>query len=148
MFKHKNHPVVDEKTSGEHAQVEDIKAEQPISTSSAKLPKDTSPEALRELLEKNLKWSQIIYEQNRRINSKLFWYDFLSWIRVLLIAIPLILAVIYLPPFIERAWGQYRELLGQVNDISQSGSSGSLEKLLQLLPFDPAKQEQLKSILK
>jgi hypothetical protein len=29
--------------------------------------KDTSPHALRELLEKNLKWSHLIFEQNRRI---------------------------------------------------------------------------------
>jgi hypothetical protein len=33
--------------------------------------KDTSPHALRELLEKNSKWSHLIYEQNKRTNKKM-----------------------------------------------------------------------------
>lgn len=121
-------------------------------------PKDASPEALRELLEKNLKWSQIIYEQNRKINGKLFWYAFSGWLRVFLILVPLVLAVWFLPPLLKNMLGQYQEIMGgllgapggnksavgALKDVSPS----SLEQLLKILPLNSAQQEQLKTILK
>lgn len=110
--------------------------------------KDTSPVALRELLEKNLKWSQIIYEQNRKINGKLFWYAFAGWVRVFIIAVPLVLAVIYLPPYVSRIWSRYQNLLGQTDVLPDNISSNTLEKFLQLFPLDAAKQEQIKTILR
>src|SRR3989338_10629452 len=134
MFRHKNHAVEDAKK---------IIKEAPVATE-----KDTSPSALRELMEKNLKWSQIIYEQNRKINSKLFWHAFAGWVRVFIIIVPLILAAIYLPPYVSKIWNQYQNLLGQTNILSNGVSSNTLEKFLQLLPLDVAKQEQVKTILK
>lgn len=61
--------------------------------------KDVSPLALRELMEKNLKWSQILYEQNRRINRKLFWAAVARWIQ-LLVALGVVgLGIVYAPRF-------------------------------------------------
>jgi hypothetical protein len=59
--------------------------------------KDTSPLALRELIEKNLKWSQILYEQNRRINRKLFWTAVARWIQLLVTLGVVGLGVVYAP---------------------------------------------------
>src|SRR6266545_1099938 len=65
--------------------------------------KDVSPEALRELLEKNLKWSQIIYEQTRKINSKLFWKTVWGWLLFLIFfVIPTALSIWYLPTLIRN----------------------------------------------
>lgn len=116
-------------------------------------PKDVSPEALRELLEKNLKWSQIIYEQNRKLNGKMFWYAFSGWVRVLLILAPLLLALWFLPPLVRDFFGKYENIM----DSLQSGgkvlngktvSPSSLEQLLKILPLNVLQQEQIKAILK
>jgi len=113
--------------------------------------KDVGPAALRELLEKNLKWSQIIYEQNRKINRKLFWYDLSGWLRLIIILVPLALAVIFLPPILQNFWQKYGSVFQNPSNISNSaGVSGqsAIDQLLKLLPVNPAQQEQLKQILK
>lgn len=108
-------------------------------------PKDASPAALRELLEKNLKWSQIIYEQNRKVNSKLLWAAAANWLRLLVIAVPLVLAVWYLPAIIKELRAKYGFLLnaavkGQVSPVS-------VNNLLDILPINAVEREQLKAIL-
>ena len=103
---------------------------------------------LKELLEKNLKWSQIIYEQNRKINNKLMWAAIGGWLRLVLILAPLIWAVWFLPPLVNKFMKNYGNLLGVKTDLTQSVPSGSLEQIMKLLQLDPAKQEQLKSLLK
>ncbi|HLD60524.1 MAG TPA: hypothetical protein VJA27_00070 [Patescibacteria group bacterium] len=98
---------------------------------------------LKELLEKNLKWSQIIYEQNRKINHKLLWAAIASWLRFLIIAVPLILAILYLPRLIKEFQCSF---LGGTD--CPAGQKNGNENLLKLLPLDPAQKEQLKAILK
>ncbi|MDO8499304.1 MAG: hypothetical protein Q7S66_01440 [bacterium] len=135
MFKHKGAPTPSTPTIVEDA----VAIVEPV--------KDASPEALRALLEKNLKWSQIIYEQNRKINRKLFWYDFMGWLRLLVVAVPLIFALIYLPPIIKNLLQKYNSIL-QPGAGSQTAETGSLANILKLLPLSPVQQEQLKQILK
>ncbi len=115
--------------------------------------KDASPSALRDLLEKNLKWSQIIYEQNRKINHKLFWIVLSGWTRVLIILAPIILAIIFLPPYVQSFWQKYGETINGVLSATQKmntvgSGNASLEQILQMLPLDSAKQQQIKQILK
>ena len=156
MFRHKNHVGEDAKKAKEapvgleeKADEIDKKVSGHSTGSGLVTGKDTSPEALRQLLEKNLKWSQIIYEQNRRINSKLLWQAVAGWIRILIIVIPIIIAVIYLPPLLSDVMKQYQGLLGiQTGDNAKNSNSTALDQFLKLLPLDPAKQEQMKTILK
>lgn len=104
---------------------------------------------LKELIEKNLKWSQIIYEQNRKLNSKLLWMAVSSWIKIFIILIPLIAAGIFLPPLFKSVWSQYGELFGiSNNNEQQTKPSNSLDGIIKMLNLDPAKQEQLKALLK
>lgn len=146
MFRHKN---TNEQKPVEDKQVEN--KELPVIESSSVLEKKTNSktdmEVVKELLEKNLKWSQIIYEQNRKINNKLLWASIASWLRVLIIVVPLILAVWFLPPIIQNFINSYSGLLGgkpPVNVIDKN----TMDQLLKTLPIDPAKQEQLKALLK
>ena len=101
---------------------------------------------IRELLEKNLKWSQIIYEQNRKINSKLLWTTIASWIKIVIIVVPLALAIIFLAPMAKNLSALYSNLL--LNGSVGTKSPESLEQIIKLLPINPAQQEQLKAILK
>lgn len=65
-----------------------------------------------ELLKKNLQWSQIIYEQNKKIKRSLnlmVWGGVLKWVIILA---PIILGIIFLPPLLKPYWDQYSSLLG------------------------------------
>ena len=96
------------------------------------LEKKGDQPSLKELLEKNLKWSQIIYEQNRKINNKLLWSAIANWLRLLIIVVPFILAIIYLPAIIKNFKDQYMNFLG----ASQSGKASSVEDIINLLPIN------------
>ena len=102
-------------------------------------------QGLRELIEKNLKWSQIIYEQNRKINNKLLWAAIFGWFKLIIIVGPIILGLIYLQPMLKGAWSQYASFFGANANVAQPAS---LDSFFQLFNLDPAKQEQLKALLK
>ena len=104
--------------------------------------------SLKELMEKNLKWSQIIYEQNRKINNKLLWTAIAGWLKVLLILVPLVLAVLFLGPLLKNVIAQYNDLLGKDSTSSSGTNQNSMDNFLKLFNLDPAKQEQLKTLLK
>ncbi len=107
-------------------------------------PKSAEPSlgSIRELLEKNLKWSQIIYEQNRKINRKLMWAAVAGWLRLLIIVLPLVIGIILLIP-----------LFKQFNCVLQGTQCGprdqaSFESLLKLLPLNQAQQNEIKQMIK
>lgn len=96
----------------------------------------------RDLLEKNLKWSQIIYEQNRRIGRILLWSAVARWLIVLLLAAPLVVGAVV----IYRNWQTYRCLWrGQT---CPAASPTGWDQLIKLLPLDATQREQLKAISK
>ena len=83
---------------------------------------EKTPEQITALLEKNLKWSEVIYEQNKKIQRRLTWMAIGSYLRLLLILIPLIVAIVYLP-----------KLMKQFTSVVQMNGSGSEELLQELL---------------
>lgn len=139
MFRHK--------TTTE-AEAVPAKLEAQVESKQESVPKPVEESSLKELIEKNLKWSQIIYEQNRKINSKLFWAGMFGWFKFILIVAPLILSIIYLEPMLKNVWAQYSDLLGSVSAVKDAPKQNSMENLLKLFNLDPAKQEQLKALLK
>ena len=100
---------------------------------------------IKELLEKNLKWSQILYEQNRKINSKLFWWDVAGWIKIAIIAIPIVLAFIYLPPYFQSFFKQYQNILGITKTVPVD--TNSVQTFLNNLNLSQTQKEVAKSIL-
>ena len=67
---------------------------------------------LRELLEENLKYAKAIYWSTEKVRRHLFWQRIFTLIYILvLIVLPLVVAVIYLPPFLKNYFGVYMELL-------------------------------------
>lgn len=144
MFKHASEGEVVE-SKKVVAATKEVEKSMAQSAPSVTLAKDVSPAALRDLLEKNLKWSQIIYEQNRKINRKLFWTAFAGWLRVLILVIPFVIAFYLLPPLLRQMQNQYKELL-PLQSLSGSTSS-TIQDFLKVLPLGPDQQAQIKSIL-
>ena len=144
MFRHKEKDASVDKSVVEVVEKNDlpIKIDEPV-----KMTPKTDQEVIKELLEKNLKWSQIIYEQNRKINSKLMWTAIAGWFRLFIVLASIVLATWYLPGVIKNLQDKYGSLLG-IKPSVQSLPSGSIEQLMKVLPLDAAKQEQLKALLK
>lgn len=71
--------------------------------------------ALTELIEKNIKWAQVIYNQNKKIQRRLSWMVFGSYFKLFLILVPLILGIIYLPPILSDFFTQYKQVFGGGN---------------------------------
>ncbi|MBI2037861.1 MAG: hypothetical protein HYT15_02930 [Candidatus Magasanikbacteria bacterium] len=141
MFRHKQTPSAEEPANPK----EDQAADSAVVLDKNKTISPVQPEAsLKELIEKNLKWSQIIYEQNRKINNKLLWIAIGGWVKILLILLPLIAAILFLPPLLADFWSGYSDLLGNAN----STSTPSFDTVIKLFNLDPARQEQLKALLK
>lgn len=81
----------------------------------------TSHDSLKELIEKNIKWSQVVYHQNKAIKHRLTLMVLGSYLRLALILTPIILGIIYLPPFISDIKTRYESVmnnLGTNSDIS------------------------------
>jgi len=69
-------------------------------------------DVLQELIEKNIKWSQVIYNQNKKINRRLTMMVIGSYVRLALIMAPIIIGILYLPPLLAQMMEQYQSVLG------------------------------------
>ncbi len=85
-----------------------------------------SHDSLKELIEKNIKWSQVVYHQNKAIKRRLTMMVAGNYIRLALILIPIILGAIYLPPFISDIKSRYESVTQNIN-----GGTIDMSKLLQ-----------------
>lgn len=73
---------------------------------------EVSSRDLKELLEKNLALTEEIHEMTLKIKRYITFQKILSFVYFLLIVVPLVLSVIYLPPLLKGVFSQYGELLG------------------------------------
>lgn len=97
---------------------------------------------LRSLIEKNIKWSQVIYEQNRKINRRLTFMVVGDYLKLLLVLGPLIAALIFLPPLFKQIWQEYSSLLqggasvnsgDQIKSIINGVSGQQLQEVLKMI---------------
>lgn len=78
---------------------------------------------ITELIQENIEMNQEMHHMLKSIKTYILMQRIWFGLKVLLILIPIILGVIYLPPVFQEWAGKYRDLL-------QSGSSNVLEKVL------------------
>ncbi|MFH1255273.1 MAG: hypothetical protein V1667_02285 [bacterium] len=69
-------------------------------------------EEIKKMLEQNLKLSSEIYKQTKYIKNYVFWAQIAGVVKILLIVVPLVIGIIYLPPLLKGAFDQYKDLLG------------------------------------
>lgn len=86
-------------------------------------------EEIKKLLEQNFKLTQEIYVMTKKIKNYVTFQKVMSVIYILLIIVPIILSIIFLPPLIKNYMGQYQELLGGDYSIQGllNGSGGNLD---------------------
>lgn len=74
--------------------------------------KHNPPNDTKELLAKNLLLSELIFEQNQRLQHRLTLMVIGNYVRLTIILTPIILGIIYLPPLVKDVWKDYGHLLG------------------------------------
>lgn len=68
-------------------------------------------EEIKKLLEENLRLTREIEKMVRSIKNFVIWQRIWGTLKFLLIVVPLVLAIIYLPPFLKDALKEYQNLL-------------------------------------
>ena len=98
---------------------------------------------IKELIEKNIKWSQVIYNQNKKIKHRMTMLVVGNYLRLLLIIVPIILGIIYLPALFGDMWQQYGSTLGL--DGTRAIDVGSLIKAVEQsgINVDPAQVQDV-----
>ncbi len=103
--------------------------------------KEDSNADLKKLIEDNIKWSQVIYTQNKKIKRRLGMMVFAGYLRLFIILAPIILAVIFLPPLIRDLTQEYGSFFNDLtgnqipfeqigNILEQFGSGSDVSKYL------------------
>jgi hypothetical protein len=73
--------------------------------------KKEEDDKVEKLLKENLETTQEIREMTRYIKRYVVVSQILGFIKLVLFVIPVVLGIIYLPPFIEKIIQQYQNLL-------------------------------------
>ncbi|MDD4611140.1 MAG: hypothetical protein PHU73_04295 [Patescibacteria group bacterium] len=68
-------------------------------------------EDIRKLLEKNYALSKETYRMVKNIRSYTRWQRFWGWVKFIIIVLPIILAIVYLPAILKDLTQKYQELL-------------------------------------
>lgn len=93
---------------------------------------------LRALIEKSIKLSEEVYEQNKKINKRLRNMVWGSYLRLALIIIPIIIGIIYLPAYFSQIMKQYQGVLDldsvlSAEQITNFSSSNQIKGIIDLL---------------
>ena len=95
--------------------------------------KNTAEEAgqVKKLLEKNLKLTEEIYKMSKSIKSFMMWQKIFGFLKILIIVVPIVIGILYLPPLLKNVFEQYQGLLGIEGDggniienLLKSGAGG------------------------
>ena len=76
---------------------------------------------LKSLLEENVKLSKAILRSTEKTRKYIRWMQIISIARILLIIIPLVIAILYIPPFLSKLNDIFGSLYGgeQFNILQQ-----------------------------
>ena len=95
------------------------------SRSDQSLPLPLSSE-LKNLLTENLQLTREIHALTKKINHWIVWQRVWLVFKIIIIVVPLILGILYLPALLQDIFGPYQKLL-------DSGSNGNQQDLIQQL---------------
>jgi len=80
-------------------------------------------EDLQKLLKKNFELNSEIFKMVKYIKKYIFWQKIWGVLKVLIILVPIILSIIYLPPFLNKVFSQYKGLfegVGVLKDVTSN----------------------------
>ena len=87
---------------------------------------------LRKLLQENLEISKELQEMTKKINRWVVWQRFWSVLKILIIVIPIVIGVLYLPPLVHKMVEPYQQLLNFGKDSSDQNLVDQIKSLINL----------------
>lgn len=109
----------------------------------------TSLDGLKDLLEKNLRWSQLIYEQNKKILRQIFWGTVFTWAKIIVTLAILILVIIFASSWYANLQKKYPFIFGAPGkQTATSTPPSSVDEFLKILPLNDIQRQQLKNFIK
>ena len=75
----------------------------------------SNEEKIEELIRKNGELNKEILAMTKYIKKYVFWQKIMGWLKLALIAIPIIFAFVYLPPFLKDIYELFQPLLDLAN---------------------------------
>jgi hypothetical protein len=78
---------------------------------------ETNSKKLQTLLEQNLARITELERQVEKIHTYIKWQRVFLVFKILIIVVPLVLGIIYLPPILQKMFAPYQELLGNVQEL-------------------------------
>lgn len=77
-------------------------------------------DVLINLMQESLKTNQEVLKLSRYIKKYIVWQKIFFWFKFVLVLVPIILAIVYLPPFLRGAFGSFQSLSGSFNSIIEN----------------------------
>ena len=72
---------------------------------------------IKKLLERNLEMTIETHKMVKKIKSHMFWQQVFGVLKILIIVVPLVIGIMYLPPLLDKIFSQYNELLQNPTEI-------------------------------
>lgn len=88
-----------------------------------------SMDQIERLVEENLLLTKEIHKMTKKISIFVRWSRVFSILKILLIVVPIILGILYLPPLLKDVFDQYKDLFGvggDANSIIQDVNNGGI----------------------
>ncbi len=83
---------------------------------------------LKKLLKTNIKLNEEILEYSKKINNHLLFSRILSYIKIFLILVPIILGLFFLPKVVEPLIEQYHEILNIGDSLNLMNTDNFFKK--------------------
>ena len=90
--------------------------------------------ALNKLGADNLHMNREILADVQTIKRRLFWIQLIAWLKLALIATPVVLLLIWLPPRLKVIWEDYQNISKELEVLARS-STNPVDLLEVLLPL-------------
>lgn len=134
--KQKINPNLSDSNKSFHEQIDEIRGlveENLRYTKSIRQTGKTGPvqsqQQLQTLLQENLKISKDLYTMMKKVNHWIAWQRFWGLLKILIIVVPIILGIVYLPPLLKQLYAPYQDLL-QNFGVGQYGAPSGIGELL------------------
>ena len=85
---------------------------------------------IKQLNEENKSLIQELEERTKKIHNFIKWQRVLGILKLLIIVIPLVLSIIYLPAILQNFIAPYQELLGGAQELNDANKSLDINALL------------------
>lgn len=128
-----------------------VKLEDKMSRPAGSMPvmPGASLETLKDLLEKNIRWSQVIYEQNKKILRRIFWSSIFTWVKIVVTIAIIVIAIVYASSWYRTLQKKYPYIFGSApHQTATSTPSSSVDDFLKILPISDGQRDQLKQLIK